>query len=265
MTSVSAWQRSLDERALTWLATLQRIRQALFFSALIVVLALSPSSYGRAYRPHLARHLYLGTVPIIGWFVLLGAIVCTVLIRVVLVSALSYGVSQYALELMVRMLVIELLPLAVAVYVALRCTLPFGEQVAHLHDPLLHQLRQEILPRVLAGFFAVIALIAISGVTALLLIYLASHGFSAAGLDSYTRLIGQVFDPSVTLIFSLKSLSLASVVALVPMLSNRFGARGAAQANRATARNTSEELQEMVQMFALVLAIEVIALFANYY
>lgn len=251
------------------LAWLQRARQAIFFSALVLVVALSPSSYSRSYRPHLARHLVLGTLPNIGWFVLIGAVVCAVLIRIVLASTLSYGLSQYALELMVRLLVVEMMPLAVAIYVALRCTLPFGEQVAHLRDPPLHQLRQEILPRVLAGMFAVVALIAISGVATLLLIYLASHNVSAAGLASYTRLIGQVFDPSVTLIFSLKALSLAAVVALVPMLSNRVSGRVSGRVTaaepRRPARNSSEELQEMAQMFALVLVIEIVSLVATYY
>ena len=264
MISVDPWQRALDERAAAWLASLQRIRQAIYFSALMLVLVFSPSSYGRAYRPHLARHIYLGTAPNIAWLVLIGAVVCVVLIRIVQSSALSYGLAPHALELMIRLLVLELMPLLVAVYVALRCTLPFGEQVAHLRDPDLHTLRQEILPRILAGMFSVMALIAISGVILLTLIYLASHGFSDAGLAAYNRLIARVFDPSATLIFSLKSLSLCAVVALVPMLSNRFSGK-APTPHRPPTRNSSEELQEMVQMFALILAIEVLSLVATYY
>ena len=251
---------------------LRRAAHGLYFASLMLVLALSPSSYGRGRRASLAHHLYLGTAPLLAWFSLLTAIVSVVVIRIVLVSTLSYGLSQYALELMIRLLVLELMPLAAAFYVALRCTLPFGEQVAHLRDPGIGLLRREVLPRVLAGMFSLIALVALSGVAALAFIYAAIHGFSGAGIASYTRLIGQVFEPAVTLVFGLKTLSLCIVVALVPMASSHFqmhhGATwidaGAATGQRKI-RSTSEELQEMVLLFGLVLAIEILSLIANYY
>lgn len=273
-----AWQGPLERMGGTALAWLRRAGHAVFFAALLLVLALSPSSYGRAQRAALARHLYLGTAPNLGWFTLLAAILCMVVIRIVLASTLSYGLSQYALELMIRLLVLELMPLAAAIYVALRCSLPFGEQVAHLRDPGLLALRREVLPRVLASMFALLTLVAASGAAALALIYLAIHGFSSAGSDAYTRLIGQVFEPSVTLVFALKTLSLCAVVALVPMASSHWQMRGGAGAataqpaerrGRAVAsgatRGTSEALQEAALLFALVLAIEIASLVANYY
>ncbi len=276
MTPVPVWRRPLEQIGGAAMASFRRGAHAMFFAALVLVLALSPSSYGRVQRTSLARHLYLGTVPNLAWFTLLAAIVCVVVIRIVLVSTLSYGLTQYALELMIRLLVLELMPLAAAIYVALRCTLPFGEQVAYLRDPGVNALRQEVLPRVLAGMFALVALVAASGIAALLLIYLTIHGFSGAGMDSYTRLIGQVFEPSVALVFTLKTLLLCTVVALVPMASSHFQMQGGASAatsivpaDRAAAvaggRSTSEELQEMALLFALVLAIEIVSLVANYY
>jgi phospholipid/cholesterol/gamma-HCH transport system permease protein len=276
MSLVAVWQVPLERIGGAVLASFKRGAHALFFAALVLVLALSPSSYGRAQRASLARHLYLGTVPNLAWFTVLTTIVCVVVIRIVLVSTLSYGLTQYALELMIRLLVLELMPLAAAIYVALRCTMPFGEQVAHLRDPGVKALRQEVLPRVLAGLFAMVALVAASGSAALALIYLTIHGFSGAGLDAYTRLIGQVFEPSVTLVFTLKTLSLCVVVALVPMASSHFQMQGGASAatsllplDRAAAvaagRSTSEELQEMALLFTLVLAIEIVSLVANYY
>jgi len=35
--------------------------------ALVMVLALSPSTYGRSVRAALARHVYLGTAPMLPW------------------------------------------------------------------------------------------------------------------------------------------------------------------------------------------------------
>ncbi len=276
MAHVPTWQRPLHRLGGAAMSSFKRSAHGLFFAALVLVLALSPSSYGRVRRASLARHLYLGTAPNLAWFTLLAAIVCMVVIRIVLVSTLSYGLTQYALELMIRLLVLELMPLAAAIYVALRCTLPFGEQVSFLRDPGVNALRQEVLPRVLAGMFALVTLVAASGIAALVLIYLTIHGFAGTGLDSYSRLIGQVFEPSVTLVFTLKTLSLAAVVALVPMASSHFQMQGGAGATTllvpvdnaasvAVVRSTSEELQEMVLLFALVLTIEIASLIANYY
>jgi phospholipid/cholesterol/gamma-HCH transport system permease protein len=108
----------------------------------------------------MARHVYLGTAPLLPWFTVLCALVSLVVIRIVVVTAASYGLSQYALEMVVRVLVLELIPLTAALFVALRCTLPAGAELATLRrrgrlgtparaqgvDPLA-----EVLPRVLAG------------------------------------------------------------------------------------------------------------------
>lgn len=263
MITVRAWLGMLDRLGYRSASWANRASHAMFFAGLVMVLALSPSSYSPHYRQRLARQIYLGTAPNLGWFVLIGAIVCVVLIRVVLVSALSYGLSRYALELMIRLLVLELMPLAAAIFVALRCTLPFGQQIAHLQDPDIQLLRGEILPRVLAGMFAVVALVTLSGVTALALIYLAIHGFTGAGVDTYTRMIGQVFEPSVALVFVLKTLSLAAVVALAPVASGHYEARE--RGARAASATPGAQLHVMVQLFVLVLAIEVVSLIANYY
>ena len=265
MNTVAQWQRSFDLWTESLLGWLRGAGRAVFFSALVFVLLLSPSSYSRPYRPHLATHLYQGTAPIIGWYLLISAVVCVVLTGIVHATALSHGLSQYTLELLIRLLVLELMPVSAAIYVALRCTLPFGEQVEHLRDPSLQELRREVLPRVLAGMFAMITILALSSVVLLLVIYLASQGFSDAEVQSYNRLIGQVFNPSTSLIFSLKALALSVVVALVPMLSNRFGAPSVTGTPAAAQRKTSEELQEMVRMFALILAIEIVSLIASYF
>ena len=59
------------------------------------------------------------------WFTALSALVSLVIIRIVLVTALSYGLSRFALEMVVRVLVLELIPLSAALFVALRSGLAF--------------------------------------------------------------------------------------------------------------------------------------------
>src|ERR1700704_2654272 len=110
-----------------WLAGWWRI---VHLAALLLALALSPSSYARDNRRLLARHVYLGTAPALLWFTLMTTLISVVLIRIVVVTAISYGLSQYALEMVVRVLVLELIPLTAALFAALRCTIPHAVDIA---------------------------------------------------------------------------------------------------------------------------------------
>jgi phospholipid/cholesterol/gamma-HCH transport system permease protein len=254
----------LGRGALRWFAGWWRI---VHLGAVLLVLALTPSSYTRANRGAIAREIYLDTAPILLWFTLLSSLISLVLIRIVVVTAASYGLSQFALQLVVRVLVLELIPLTAAVFVALRVGLPDGREVARLRlrggfDALRRQgidpLRREVLPRVLAGGFAVLMLAAVASVVALALAYLNVHGFALGGLASYTRAVGQVFSPALTLIFTLKTLLLALAVSLIPVASALY------DLPRPGVR-MSAELQALVRLFLVMLLIETAALVVNYY
>jgi len=250
---------------MAWLGSWWRL---LHFAVLIFSLALSPSSYRRANRPALARQIVLGTAPNLLWFTVLSALISLVLIRMVVVTALSYGLSRYALDVVVRMLVLELIPLTAALFVALRSTLPDGLEFAQLRalDMLQRQgadpLRREFFPRVLAGVFAVWMLAAVSCVLTLILAYLSIYGFTPWALDGYTRVVGQVFNPAVTLILVLKIVFFSFAVALIPMASSFYEDAGAARPTRPRAVHG---LSEMVRLFSVILVIELASLMGNYY
>lgn len=239
----------------------------LLLGAMLLVLVLSPSSYQRSERLVLARHLYQNTAPILTGFSILCALISLVLTRIVAATALSYGLSQYALQVVIRVLVLELIPLTAALFVALRCTIPDGAELAELKargdlenlqrdgiDPI----RREVLPRVAAGIFSTLTLAVLSCVVALVVAYLAIYGFGVAGVAGYTRLFGQVFDPAVTLIFILKTLFFSLAVSLIPMASALYGL---GESNT----RTSAEMRGLVRMFAVILLIEVLSLVGNYY
>ena len=235
--------------------------------AVILVLTLSPSSYSRGNRWLLARHIYSNTLPILLGFTLLCALISVVLTRIVTSTALSYGLSQYALQVVIRVLVLELIPLTAALFVALRCTIPDGAELAGMQargelqalrlqgiDPV----RQEVLPRVVAGIFSTLTLASLSCVVALIVAYLAVYGLTVSGLQAYTRLFGQVFNPSVTLIFVLKTVFFSLAISLIPMASALYGL---ASSNT----RTSAEMRGLVRMFAVLLLLEVLSLVGNYY
>ena len=236
------------------------------FGAIVMVLAASPSSYRDGGRQQLARSIYLDTVPVLGGFTLLSALLTLVITRIVVVTAYSYGLSQYALEMVIRVLVLELIPLTATLFVALRCTIPNGAILAGLRrsghfDALVNAGRdpvvREVLPRAVAGAFSAITLAALSCVVALGLAYFAVYGWTAAGLPAYTRMFGHVFNPAVTLVFLLKTLFFSLAVAVIPMASGMYDDVGGSRESAA--------LQGLVRMFAVLLLIEALSLVGNYY
>lgn len=239
----------------------------LWLGARLGVLAVSPGGHRAAQRQALARHLWLASGPMLPGFAVVSALVSLVVIRIVVVTALSYGLSQYALEMVVRVLVLELIPLAAALFAALRSTLPMAADLAALRarggfDALARAGRDPlavaVLPRVLAGVFAVWLLAVLSCVLTLALAYLSVHGFTLGGFDGYSRTVGRVFSPAVSLVFLAKVALMAGAVSLIPVAAVLLGPprpRGRASA----------ELQGLVRMFLVLLLIEAASLVGNYY
>lgn len=246
-----------------WLATWWQI---VHLGALVGALLLTPSSYGAARRPVLARHVAASALPLLGWFGVVSTLLSLVIARIVLVTAASYGLSQYALGMVVRVLVLELVPLVAALFVAVRVSVPAAAALAAQRQSgrleALRQrggdvLRDEVLPRAAAALFCMLLLAAFSSVVTLVLAYLLAHGFTPWGLARFTRQVGQVFTPAVTLIFVLKTLGFGAAVAVIPLgsgLHDRAGSRSALPL----------ELQGLVRLFAAILLIEMASLMGNY-
>ena len=254
-------------RVRKWLVNWSHIVE---FALLMLTLALTPATYRRQYRQAIARHLVQASTINLAWFCVMAALVSLVLIRIVVITSRSYGLSQYALDLVVRVLVLELIPLTAALFVALRVTLPDGLEFAQLRalgtfDALRRQgldpIRGEFFPRVLAGLFSVWLLAAVSCVTTLVLTYLVLYGFTPWALAGYTRVVGQVFNPAVTTILMLKIVFFSFAVALIPLASAYHQHDGRAPHHL---RNAAHGLRDMVRLFTLILIVEVASLMGNY-
>jgi len=235
--------------------------------ALTLALALSPSSYGRVHRGALAHHLVLGIAPNILTFAVLAALIGLVVIHIVVVTAVSYGLSQYALEMVVRVLAMELIPLAAALFVALRCTIPNAMDLVRLRvagtldaAALESQstLAREVLPRVLAGMLAVMMTALTACLVTLVLAYLSVYGLTVWGFDAYTRTVGRVFSPAVSLIFVLKLFFLSMAVSLIPMTT-------ALDAHPRRTARAGPEVAGLVRTLLAMLLIEAVSLMSSYY
>ncbi|MFV0680910.1 ABC transporter permease [Ottowia sp.] len=262
--SLNQWLLDVGQRVGQWLRGWWLM---LFIGVQLAVLALSPSSYRRAGRSAVLRQVYAAAAPGLPGFTTLMALFNVVVIRIVVVTAFAYGLTPYALDTVVRVLVLELIPLAAALFVAVEYSIPGGSALYKLKrdggfaalrargiDPLIH----EVLPRVLAGVAATLLLAALSCVISLVLAYIGVHGFTLAGMASYNRAVGSIFDPVVSMIFGLKTLLFAAAVALLPVVN-------ALREHRPRTGRTSVELQGLVRMFVLMLVIEMASLVGNYY
>mgnify|MGYP006198351315 CR=1 FL=1 len=244
--------------------------QVLFIGAEIVVLSLSPSSYDEPEeRRAVMAHIYRASAPLLTWFLVLSALVSLVLIRIVVATAASYGLSQYAIEVLVRTLVLELIPLYAALFVALRHAMPDAQQVRALlarRRPVatapdapdaLATVALALFPRALASGLAVLLLAGLAGVTALVLAYLTVYGFSPWGLPAYTHAVGGIFSPAVGLIFALKTGLFALAVAVVPLAA-------AARPDAAGRFRRQSDMASFARLFSALLLIEVGSLLGNY-
>jgi len=240
---------------------------ALQLAAQILVLVLSPRSYARGRSGAILAHLVHATLPLLPWFLALSALISLVIIRIVTATADSYGLSQYALELLVRNLVLELIPLFAALFVALRHAMPGAEllrqQLGHRQQaggriPGIAGLAGILLPRALASAHAVILLAALSGVVALVMTYLLVHGLSPWAVPSYTHDVGRVFSPVVSLIFLLKTLFFSLAVATVPLA-------GAAEPDAQGRYGARSDMVEFGRLFSVLLMVEIGSLVGNYY
>ena len=206
-----------------WLGSWRRV---VFFGALALVMVLSPFTYDRANRSMIARQIYVTTWQILPWFTLLSSMISLVMIRVVVVSAVSYGLAAFALEMVVRILVLEFIPLVAALFVTMRSALAARPAVSGIYIPrdlgglgglTTERIRDELVPRVIAYAFSVLTMIVVSGIVALVLSYLSVYGFSRFGLPQFARTVGQVFDFSVTVGFALKVIFFSLAVAVIPI------------------------------------------------
>jgi phospholipid/cholesterol/gamma-HCH transport system permease protein len=107
----------------------------------------------------------------------------------------------------------------------------------------------------------VLLLAAVSGMVGLVLTYVIVYGFNPYALPAYTRTVGQIFQPAVTLIFSLKTVLFSVAVAVVPMAA----ATWTPSDGQSLDLRGSVELQGLVRMFMLLLLVEMVSLVGNYY
>ena len=271
---VHAWPRAAAGGGIRGQASwiVRRAAAVVHGAAMLAVLLLSPSSYATpGARRAVVIRLYLATITDLVTFVLLSTGVSSVLVLLVATAAQSYGLSAFALEGIVRVLLLELIPLLAAVFVLVEVTLPGAallalrrsEGLAHDRareraDQREHALRRAALPRAFAGMFVPLILCVIASWIALALAYLLLYGATPWALQGFGRVIGKVFDPVVGIVWTLKTMAFSVAVSLLPI--------AAALAPTGSRRPDPVDLTltMLVRTGALLLLIELLALLGIY-
>lgn len=195
-----------------WLAGQYRY---LGFAALLLIASLSPGIHDRPTRQRSASVLCCAAWQTLPGFLLACILLSAILTRVVAVTADSYGLSHLALEAILRVFVVELLPLISTLFVAMRAVPMAMLHLAALPGRPGAGLR-DALPYVVGNAAAVVILAIIGGIVSLIVAYPVVHGFTQWALPAYSRLIGQVFDPILAIALSAKILFFGIAVGIAP-------------------------------------------------
>src|SRR4051812_18820659 len=81
------------------------------FGAIALVMALSPSAYDRETRNVMARQIYFTALQILPGFILVCTLSCYVVMRAVITAATVYGFTEFAQDMAMRVLVLDLVPM----------------------------------------------------------------------------------------------------------------------------------------------------------
>lgn len=200
--------------------------RALLFAVTAAAAALSLSAYTARTRALAMRQVYFAAWQVLPGFVLLTGLLSWVIIEITIGLAREFNLAQFALELAFRVVVLELVPLLTALYVALRSGAAIVTEVAVMaNNGALDELRsanidpyeREFVPRIAAAAVSVFTLTVVSSFVVILVAYAVAYGASPWGFNEYTRTVARVFSPGELAGFLLKCVAFGVVVAVVPI------------------------------------------------
>lgn len=236
------------------------------FAVVGAAAVLSPSSYTTRSRGVTVKQVYFTAYQVLPGYFMFATLLGLVVAHITVTAARGYGLTQYALELVFRGLVLEVMPMLTALFVALRSGSAISTEVAMMQvtgeleemsrrgiDPF----EREFVPRIIGSAFAVASLTILGCALVLGIAYFVMYGFLPWGFSEYTRTVALVFDVPALAGFALKSFAFGAVVALIPISAGLDATRDEKSAPVAV-------MGGMVRLFSVVGLIEVISLAVKY-
>ena len=262
---MQAWLTRRGQAFADWMNAWSRV---LSFTGVALIGALSPSTYNKATRLVVQKQIYFTAWQILPGFALFSAAFSVLIIEIVGRNANAYGLYAYALELIVRVLVLEMLPLLTALFVALRTGAAINTEVAlmQIQNELgalerigIDPFRLELLPRVVGGTISVLALTSVNIVVALVLARIMIIDLNPWSLPpgEFARVIGKVLEVPAFGVLWLKTFAFGLAVTVIPISEGLNTPKKLFHAPIAVLRG-------MVRLFFALMIIEFLALLALY-
>src|SRR5512139_2898542 len=173
------------------------------FLAQAGLLLLDRTTWNRATFDVVIKQVYFTAVQILHVFLGYALVISWLILTIILSTARDFGLTEFASEMTIRVLVLELLPFLTALFIALRSGSAINTEVALIQvnnelDALAHckvpPMQFEFLPRLIGGVISVTTLAGLAGLLALLLAYLSIYGSTMAGFEHFTQTIAKVFN-----------------------------------------------------------------------
>lgn len=240
--------------------------RAALFAFAAAAAALSLSAYTPRTRALAMRQVYFNAWHVLPGFTLFMSLLSLVVIAITITLARDYGLAHFALELVFHAVVLELIPLLTAFYVALRSGAAIVTEVAMMRvsgdlDELLEAhmdpYEREFVPRIAASAVSVFALTIVSCSVVMFIAYLVTYGANPSGFAEYARIVARVFGPGALAGLVLKCFAFGAVVAVIPIAAGLDATRDPESAPHAV-------MGGMVRLFVALAVIELVALAVKY-
>ncbi|MEW5965917.1 MAG: ABC transporter permease [Pseudomonadota bacterium] len=230
------------------------------------LLLLDRATWNRATFDVVVKQVYFTAVQILHVYLAYALVISWLIITIILSTARDFGLTEFASEMTIRVLVLELLPFLTALFIALRSGSAMNTEVALMQvnselDSLAHckvpPMQFEFLPRLIGGVISVVTLAGLASLLALLLGYLAIYGPTPAGFDPYTQTIAKIFDFQVVAGLVAKCALFGLAVTLIPVTAGL-------ETPKKLFMVPVSVLRGMMRVFLAIVAIEVVSLALKY-
>ena len=224
------------------------------------------NTWNRATFDVVIKQVYFTAVQILPVFLGYTLVISWLIITIILTTARDFGLTAFASEMTIRVLVLELLPFLTALFIALRSGSAINTEVALMRvnnelDALAHckvpPMQFEFLPRLIGGVISVVSLAGLAGLLALLLSYLSIYGLSMAGFAAFTQIIAKIFSLKILAGLIIKCALFGLAVTLIPVTAGL-------ETPKKLFMVPVSVLRGMMRVFFAIVAIEVVSLALKY-
>lgn len=263
MNFVVASIESLGAKVMGWFTVGYGIFAFLAKAALLLA---DRTTWNRATFDVVVKQVYFTAVQILPVFLGYALVISWLIITIILSTARDFGLTAFASEMTIRVLVLELLPFLTALFIALRSGSAINTEVALMQvnnelDALAHckvpPMQFEFLPRLIGGVISVITLASLAGLLALLLAYLSIYGLGMAGFDPFTQTLAKVFDFKIVAGLMVKCGLFGLAVTLIPVTAGL-------ETPKKLFMVPVSVLRGMMRVFFAIVAVEVVSLALKY-